>query len=311
MASCRRSRVLIEYTRAVAYFLFNYTAANAKKGVPLRKQAAALLDLGLWGIGEKTQNRKALQSGDQIVAYVGAPERAFVGRATLASAVHPWAPDEKQRYPLTFGQGVAFSEVVVWDKPVPLHSVWGGLTAAKTNPKGVFQGGVARLVQEDYEAIVAVAGGAAPKPKIVTPPAQSPQKAAATHNGASDALFDATERLKKFLAGGPKSISEDATRAHFINRYLEALGYTEFEDIDYGAPVDSGDFADYVLRVNGEPVTCVEAKKLGAPLGEGGCAGRQVQLGAGRPVGGADGRPLRKGVRPARARRAAGGAPCL
>jgi predicted type IV restriction endonuclease len=38
-------------------------------------------------------------------------------------------------------------------------------------------------------------------------------------------------------------------------------------DIRRGSPVDSGNFPDYVLCVNGRPAIAIEAKKLGAPLG--------------------------------------------
>jgi predicted type IV restriction endonuclease len=62
-------------------------------------------------------------------------------------------------------------------------------------------------------------------------------------------------------------LSEYDTRAEFIDRYLEALGYTEFGDIQRGSPVDSGNLPDYVLRVNGKAAIAIEAKKLGAPLG--------------------------------------------
>jgi predicted type IV restriction endonuclease len=33
-------------------------------------------------------------------------------------------------------------------------------------------------------------------------------------------------------------------------------------------PVVGGDFADYVLRLSGQPALVLEAKKLGSPLGE-------------------------------------------
>jgi predicted type IV restriction endonuclease len=62
-------------------------------------------------------------------------------------------------------------------------------------------------------------------------------------------------------------LSEYDTRAEFIDKYLEALGYTELGDIQRGSPVDSGNFPDYVLRVNGKAAIAIEAKKLGTSLG--------------------------------------------
>ena len=37
--------------------------------------------------------------------------------------------------------------------------------------------------------------------------------------------------------------------------------------VQRGSPVDSGNFPDYVLRINDKPAIAIEAKKLAAPLG--------------------------------------------
>ena len=79
-------------------------------------------------------------------------------------------------------------------------------------------------------------------------------------------MFKTAEKLRK-VAGLSGSLSEYDTRAEFIDRYLEALGYTELGDIQRGSPVESGNFPDYVLRVNGSPRIAIEAKRQGAPLG--------------------------------------------
>jgi predicted type IV restriction endonuclease len=74
--------------------------------------------------------------------------------------------------------------------------------------------------------------------------------------------------LKRLLAeGGESRLSEYDTRAFFIDKYLEALGYSEIDDVQRGSPVESGNFPDYVLRVGGGPAIAIEAKKLGAQLG--------------------------------------------
>ncbi len=39
----------------MAHYLSIFTRANADKSRPLRDQAAALLNVRLWGIGEKTE----------------------------------------------------------------------------------------------------------------------------------------------------------------------------------------------------------------------------------------------------------------
>lgn len=249
----------------MAHFLFNYTSANAKKGIPLRTQAGELLKLGMWGIGPKTPNRSLLQPGDKIVAYVGAPERTFVGRATIASVVHAWDSEESAKYPGGFAEGVSLSDMLIWEHPLPIKSVWGQTSAAKKNPNHNWQAGVVRLAAEDFGLIVSKADGSsttAVAPE--TPPSVGPVPKAAEADMV-DQLFAVAEKLRAYLATGDVNLSEDGTRAHFINHLLESLGYTGLEDVEHGVPVESGDFADYVLRV-GERVACVEAKKLSAPL---------------------------------------------
>ena len=101
----------------------------------------------------------------------------------------------------------------------------------------------------------------------ITSPVPSPV-AMRTTGGAIDPslLFRTVERLKP-AAKLDGSLSEYDTRAEFIDKYLEALGYTELGDIRRGSPVDSGSFPDYVLRVSGKAAIAIEAKRLGASLG--------------------------------------------
>jgi predicted type IV restriction endonuclease len=129
-----------------------------------------------------------------------------------------------------------------------------------------------RVKQEDYEALVAIGTGKVALPK----PAEQAEAAPATEQPAVppttapainvSLLLKTVEKLKAAgkLTG---SLSEYDTRAEFIDKYLEALGYTELGDIQRGSPVDSGNFPDYVLSVNGKAAIAIEAKKLGAPLG--------------------------------------------
>ena len=79
-------------------------------------------------------------------------------------------------------------------------------------------------------------------------------------------MFEVAKRLRNFLAE-PKPINETSTRAFFLDRIFDALGYTGFSDIEHGTVVQSGNFPDYVLHSNGHAVVAVEAKRLGTPLG--------------------------------------------
>jgi hypothetical protein len=265
----------------MGYYLFNFSKKGAAKGLTLREQAAELLAVKLWGIGAKTPNRGSLAAGDRVLIYTGAPEYTFIGHAELGSATHEWEPHEAARYPGSFEGGVAFLTAEAWQHPVPMKTVLSQLELSATNPSAHFFSGVVRITQRDYETVVAAGTGGAPPPAQVEPsqppakpapapsPAQptAPSVAPTSDGGPIDVglLFKTAEKLAKAgkLAG---NLSEYDTRAEFIDKYLEALGYTELGDIQRGSPVDSGNFPDYVLRVNGQSAIAIEAKKLGAPL---------------------------------------------
>lgn len=271
----------------MGHFLFNFTKKGAAKGKTLREQASELLEVKMWGIGAKAPNRGSLAPGDHVLIYVGAPEREFVGHAELGSGTHKWTTTEAGLYPGSFEGGVVFSATQVWSHPVPMKSVLAQLALGETNPGAHFQSGVVRVTQEDYRHVVAVGTGGAlptsPSEAILSVPAQPPTPAASTPRIRArvpasestgdvgppidvDLLFKTVEKLNP-AAKLAASLSEYDTRAEFIDKYLEALGYRDLGDIQRGSPVDSGSFPDYVLRVNGLPAIAIEAKKLGAPLG--------------------------------------------
>jgi hypothetical protein len=149
-----------------------------------------------------------------------------------------------------------------------MQGVLSRLVLRETNPGAQFFSGVVRITDEDYETVVSVGAG-------VSPPVRSNVDVHATKRGATDdgggpididLLFRTVEKLPAAAKlDGP--LSEYDTRAVFIDKYLEALGYTELGDIQRGAPVDSGNFPDYVLRVADKAVIAIEAKRLGARLG--------------------------------------------
>ena len=71
----------------MAHYLFNFVPEDAAKGPALLEQAARFLRVRMWGVDADEPHRDALASGDLILIYLGAPEREFIGRAELASAV--------------------------------------------------------------------------------------------------------------------------------------------------------------------------------------------------------------------------------
>ena len=238
------------------------------------------MEVKLWGIGGKTPNRGSLSAGDRVLIYTGALEYAFIGHAELASTTHEWSLDESARYPGSFEGGVVFLTAEAWQHPVPMKTVLPQLELKETNPNAHFFSGVVRITQSDYETVVAVGAGKVPVPAPTGPAAPtiegaatSPSTAGASVAPAGDGrpidfglLFKTAEKLTKAegLAG---TLSEYDTRAEFIDKYLEALGYTELGDIQRGSPVESGNYPDYVLVVNGQAAISIEAKKLGAQLG--------------------------------------------
>jgi hypothetical protein len=253
----------------VANYLFNFSKKGAAKGKTLREQAAELLQVGMWGIGAKTPNRLSLASGDRVLIYVGAPEYEFIGSVELGSPVHKWTTKDAARYPGDFEGGVLLNQAKIWSHPVPIKTVLGRLDLHETNPNAQFFSGVVRITNEDYESVASVGSDSSPLPKLDQVVETVPsQVTASTIDGPIDVglLFKTVEKLKP-AASLHGILSEYDTRAEFIDKYLEALGYTELGDIRRGSPVDSGDFPDYVLHINGEPAIAIEAKKLGAPLG--------------------------------------------
>jgi hypothetical protein len=102
------------------------------------------------GCGASTQtsrtatHRNALAAGDLIPVYLGAPERKFIGRAEIASAVHDWTPSEAQAYPGDSRGGVLLAQVEEWDPPGPMSTVLSQLHPA-ANARADFEAGVVRI----------------------------------------------------------------------------------------------------------------------------------------------------------------------
>lgn len=145
----------------MAHFLFNFVKRDEGKGLTPREQAAAFLRVRMCGIDADEPHRKALAAGDLILIYLGAPDREFIGRAELASAVHDWTPSEAQVYPGDSASGVSLVEVEEWDPPVPISTVLSQLDPSE-KAKANFQAGVVRITANEYETTLAVAAGRAP-----------------------------------------------------------------------------------------------------------------------------------------------------
>jgi hypothetical protein len=146
----------------VGHYLFNFSARHASKAGSLREQAAAVLRVKLWGVEADEPHRDALAPGDLILIYLAEPERAFIGRAELGSAVREWTPSEAQMYPGDSPSGVKLARVEEWDPPVPMNAVLARIDPAGSNPyvqanaKAGFGTGVVRITAHEFESVLAV-----------------------------------------------------------------------------------------------------------------------------------------------------------
>lgn len=139
----------------MAHYLFNFVNAEAP-----HDQAAGLLRVGMWGVDADEPHRDALAAGDLVLLYLGAPDREFIGRAELASAVHDWTPSEAQVYPGDSTSGVSLSHVEEWDPPVPMNAVLPRIDPAG-GARADFETGVVRITANEFEIALAVATGRA------------------------------------------------------------------------------------------------------------------------------------------------------
>ena len=140
----------------VAHYLFNLVEADEAKGPEVREQAAGFLRVGLWGVDADEPHRDALAAGDLALIYLGAPEREFVGRVELGSAVRDWTPSEAKVYSGDSPGGVLLAQVEPWDPPVPMETVLSQIDPAD-KAKADFDVGVVRITAGEYETALAVA----------------------------------------------------------------------------------------------------------------------------------------------------------
>ncbi len=134
---------------------------EAAQRAALRERAAGLLRVGMWGIDAGEPHRDELAAGDLVLVYLGAPDREFIGRAELASAVHDWTPSEARVYPGECTSGVSLAHVEQWDPPVSMSVVLSRLEPAGT-ARADFEAGVVRISAHEYETVLAVAAARAP-----------------------------------------------------------------------------------------------------------------------------------------------------
>ena len=137
----------------MAHYIFNLVGGDASR-------ATGLVRARMWGVGAEEPHRDALAQGDLILVYLAAPERKFIARAELASAVHDWTPSEAQVYPGDSSGGVLLAEVEEWEPPVPMSAVLAQIDRSG-GARADFQIGVVQITADEYETALAVAAGRA------------------------------------------------------------------------------------------------------------------------------------------------------
>ena len=138
----------------MADYLFNLVDEEAAQ----RERAARFLQARMWGVDAGEPHRDALAAGDLVLVYLGAPDREFVGRAELASAVHDWTPSEARLYPGDSPSGVSLAHVEEWDPPVPMSAVLSRIDPAE-GARADFDTGVVRITANEFEIALAAAAG--------------------------------------------------------------------------------------------------------------------------------------------------------
>ena len=140
----------------MAHYIFNLVGGDAS-------QASGLLRARMWGVGAEELHRDGLAPGDLALVYLAAPERKFIARAELASAVHAWTAREKQAYPGDAPGGVLLAHVEEWDPPVPMSAVLSQVDRS-AGARADFEVGVVRITADEYETALAVAAERAISP---------------------------------------------------------------------------------------------------------------------------------------------------
>ena len=127
----------------MAHYLFNLVGDGNDAGA-LRVGATDCLRAGRWVVTEEERHRDALTIGDLALIYLGAPVRAFVARAELATAVGGPAGE------------VLLTHVEEWDPPLPVADVLARIDTSE-RARADFATGVLRITETEYDAALAVA----------------------------------------------------------------------------------------------------------------------------------------------------------
>ena len=142
-------------------WLFVVTARKEKgHSVSAREIFETRMRDKFWGLGKRTPNRESLAAGDRVVFYVGIPEAAFAGSATLSAASFRLRDDESRHFShnrevFSTDFGVRLSDVDVWRNPIPAKEVVASLSFVENTQfwGSYFQGGIRGFSDADFETL--------------------------------------------------------------------------------------------------------------------------------------------------------------
>ena len=141
-------------TKHMNYFVFQVSDQSAYGKQRNAKEIFDFLvrDRSVWGFGNNTPNRKAIQIGDKILFYLtGSKNQVFVGSATLASTPYPDESGESSEWfldPKTLR--IDLEDVNVFTEPKPRKS----FLSLEWRPA---QGGSSKISEHDYNVIMGFA----------------------------------------------------------------------------------------------------------------------------------------------------------
>ncbi len=175
-----------------------------------------------WGLNVNTPNLKNLQQGDKVVFYLGRPNKAFAGTATLASPVFDVPDSQKEKYShgISFYKpevGVLIKDVHTWEEQKTVESLLDKLTFIKKSEswQSYFQGGVIRITNEDFQRIMDAVANTTPSRNW-------------SESEVEETVVDYFDMLVSELKGEPYNKAEHR-RALLLKLNSRAAGAVEFK----------------------------------------------------------------------------------
>ena len=202
------------------------------------------LEDGFWGLGERTPNRKKLQSGDKIVFYEGNPTKSFVACATLKSRSFQLSPEERRKFShgreiFTTDYGVYLDETRLFETSIPADELVEALTFIENKEYwySYFQGGTREIFEKDYITITGA------RPTTLT------GQIRATEDLQSESQFALEAHLEEFMFNNWEQIDFGEKLSLYTDEEQNGRQYpAETWSIDFLCLDANGDFVIIELK---------------------------------------------------------------